>query len=245
MEKIISDFPEYKINDNGEVFSSYKYKTNIITTEWRQVKPVLDSSCGYYVVCLINSTTKLRRNKTIHRLLMEAFVPNLQNKAHVNHIDGNKLNNALVNLEWSTPQENSQHAVDNGLTTYEAVMKEVHQYTLSGVYIASFISDTEAHKHTNVAKQNISKTVLGHRSQAGGYQWSRVKTSSMLKYVGNPIPKNILVLHKWNNLTVEYKPSSPYVAKQLGLNSNSVSRYLTQDSRYETDDYIITRIYYT
>ncbi|MCT4321825.1 HNH endonuclease [Elizabethkingia anophelis] len=54
-------------------------------------------------------------NKCIHRILAECFIPNPENKACVNHIDGNKFNNNLINLEWATFAENTQHAFRTGL----------------------------------------------------------------------------------------------------------------------------------
>lgn len=54
----------------------------------------------------------------VHRLVAEAFIPNLQNKPEVNHIDGNRQNNHISNLEWVTSAENSLHASKIGLRVY-------------------------------------------------------------------------------------------------------------------------------
>ena len=171
-EQIIPDFPEYKINENGEVFSKYKYKTSIVTDDWRPVKQVLDKKVGYFLVTLVNAKTKVRKNQFIHRLLCQAFIPNPLNKPQVNHIDGNKQNNQLVNLEWATSKENSQHAVDLGLTTFTSCEKAIVQIDLStGCVIREFKSLQEAETITKVARQNISKVVRGLRNKAGNFGW--------------------------------------------------------------------------
>jgi hypothetical protein len=51
----------------------------------------------------------------IHRLVAQAFLPNQNQKDEVNHLDGNKSNNAVNNLEWTTANENTNHAIQIGL----------------------------------------------------------------------------------------------------------------------------------
>lgn len=138
----------------------------------KQVNNSKDPRNNYFIVTLVDSCGR-RCNKAVHRLMCETFLPNPENKAHVNHKDGNKLNNLFNNLEWATEQENSQHAVDIGLATYEHCSKEVHQYTADGNYLATYSSDREAAKVTGVQYQNISKVTRGLRNTAGGFLWSR------------------------------------------------------------------------
>jgi hypothetical protein len=56
-----------------------------------------------------------RKQKYYHRYLAQKFIPNPENKPEVNHIDGNKSNYDLSNLEWVTGKENRQHALETGL----------------------------------------------------------------------------------------------------------------------------------
>lgn len=177
MEKIIPEFPNYKINTSGQVFTRYCGKgLSVRLGEWRPLTQVVCSSTGYPLVTLCHEG--VRKNKRIHRLLMEAFVPNPHNKKHINHIDGIKTNISLDNLEWATPKENAQHASKTGLTEHAIAAQRVAvvQYTPDGLHvIAEHPSIHEAGRSTGVAWQNISKVVRGLRPRAGGFVWEYKK----------------------------------------------------------------------
>ena len=95
----------YQVSNLGRVKSFHKNNAKIITP-----KP---DNHGYLRVVLCKDFKK--KNRMVHVLVAQAFIPNPESKRQVNHIDGNKTNNHVSNLEWVTPAENIHHAFETGL----------------------------------------------------------------------------------------------------------------------------------
>lgn len=176
----IRGYTSYYICKETTEVLSIRERKNTKGIKPKILKPVQNStreSSKYYIITLVHEITKKRTNHFIHRLMGQTFLDNPNNLPMINHIDGNKHNNCLGNLEWCDAQHNNRHAVATGLSNSKHCEVEVHQYSLHGEWLAVFKSAAEAQKITGVAKTNISKVVLGLREQAGGYQWSYEKKS--------------------------------------------------------------------
>lgn len=106
---------------------------------------------------------------SIHRLIALTFIPNPNNYPDVNHIDGNKQNNSVENLEWCTCSENAKHAHKLGLAhTYKGENHINAKFTNSQViYIkqlyASGVSQQKIADRYNVAQTTIGRIIRGER----------------------------------------------------------------------------------
>lgn len=101
--KTIKGFPNYMINIWGQ----------IVTIRGKAIK--WGTNGMYPKVILYNKG--YRKDKYVHRLVAEHWIPNPENKEQVNHIDGDRLNNCKSNLEWVTPSENQKHSYAIGLNS--------------------------------------------------------------------------------------------------------------------------------
>ena len=93
----------------------------------RGIKSLRIDKGGYLTVWLCKCSAQ--KNYKAHRLVAIAFIPNPENKATVNHIDGNKQNNCVENLEWATHSENINHANRTGLRTVTDAQREAARMT--------------------------------------------------------------------------------------------------------------------
>src|SRR5258705_257618 len=101
----INDYENYKVSNFGNVI-------NISTDKILK----LSLKMGYYYVSMKKNSDKRDKNFRVHRLVALSFIPNDdKSKKFVNHINGNKLDNKVSNLEWMKPKDNVKHAYQNGL----------------------------------------------------------------------------------------------------------------------------------
>ena len=105
----------YKVSDLGNVKSLSRVVdyTRSVSVRPERILKKTTGKIGYEYVTF--SVNKIRITKKIHRLVAEAFLPNLDNKPQVNHINGIKTDNLLSNLEWNTAKENIKHCYKIGL----------------------------------------------------------------------------------------------------------------------------------
>ena len=106
----------------------------------------MESGYEYVHLCNGKNNTILKR---VHRIVAEAFIPNPDSCKQVNHIDGDKANNSVSNLEWCTSQQNNIHALQTGLRTGK---KKGKQIIINGI---TFNSVVEACKYYNTTRYKL------------------------------------------------------------------------------------------
>ncbi len=179
----IDGFVNYKVSRDGEVYSNW-------SKQWKLKIPVLTK--GYKRVQLV-AKNRTRKSFTIHRLVALAFIPNPENKPQVNHIDGNKTNNDISNLEWCTASENEIHShrilgkkLSGAVVTHQNKPgydsfdgKEVHQYSIDGQYVNSFGSTGEAARSVNGSQGTLYMAISGERKTHKNFRWSFSKQKKL------------------------------------------------------------------
>lgn len=147
---------KYMISNMGRFFSIRDDKLMTLTLNIR----------GYFKVSL----KKIYKNpQIVHRIIAKHFIPNPENKEQVNHINGIKTDNRVVNLEWNTAKENTQHAHKKGLVSKSKPPKrEIVELDLNGNIIREFKNITEVKKITGsnhtcilLCCRGLRKTVKG------------------------------------------------------------------------------------
>lgn len=161
---------DYMVSSFGNI-KSYKYGRETIRKHGKDRD-------GYSIVSL----WKNNKGKTfkVHRLVAEAFIPNPFGKPEVNHINGDKSDNRVENLEWCTRSENELHAYKNSLKEAQAKgkygsnnpkAKPIKQFDLKGNLIKVWGSSIEAANSLGVSRSNICQCLKGRQKTCRNYIW--------------------------------------------------------------------------
>lgn len=163
--KIIEGLENLGIFEDGTIFSF---------TSCKPLKHSIHSS-GYEYVQFVHNGKHC--HALVHRLLAKAFIPNPDNKPCINHIDGNKTNNSLENLEWCTYSENTEHAAKTlkRLTQYQKYNKK-RERPVQGIYpdghkTKIFSSIKEASDAIGATKSQLICTLKGRKKTCRGAVW--------------------------------------------------------------------------
>lgn len=161
--KTIKEMKTYEVSNYGRVRKK-------LLSGYRYLKPFKDKD-NYLRVCLCENNHRIYRN--IHRLVAIEFITNSNNKPTVNHIDGNKHNNHIDNLEWATIKEQNNHALKNKLRFMknDGCSKKVAQYDMNMNLIKIYPSANEAKRQTGFSQGHISEVCRGEKKHHKNYIW--------------------------------------------------------------------------
>lgn len=155
----------YKINSDGVVMGY----NNMILKPYKMPN-------GYLQVCLYKN--QKAEKKYIHRLVAEAFIENPLNLSEINHIDENKENNCVKNLEWCSHAHNMAHGSRKArqvetLQKNKKLLKAVDCFHKNGDLFCTFESIKIASQKTGANETSIALCCKGkpHYKTAGGYVW--------------------------------------------------------------------------
>lgn len=145
----------YAVSNRGRVMNLESGKV---------LKPQVNNN-GYERVCLVKN--KKRKKCYIHKLVANAFIENPNNLVQVNHIDENKRNNNVNNLNWMTASQN---------TIYSSHKRscKVNQLTLDGQFIKEWKSFNEIERETGFNKGSINMCCKGRKKKAYDFKWEYV-----------------------------------------------------------------------
>ena len=137
---------------------------------------------GYYHIRYKTIGDKYHENR-LHVIYARCFIPNPNNYRYVNHIDSNKLNNSLDNLEWCTNSQNVKHGWDSGNRTHKN-NTSVSAYDLKHNYIGTFKSIRECGKTLHIDRHRIARVLKGEiKKDCLGYLFEYAKSQETIENI--------------------------------------------------------------
>lgn len=203
----------YQVSNMGNVRAKHFYGKNLSTKD-NGIKnlTLVKSSTGYYVVSLKG------KQFHVHRLVAKEFIPNIENKPCIDHINTIKTDNRVENLRWVTQKENLKNEISEkrrldairvktkGKFGSEALRhKIVFQYSLSGEFIRQWNCMSDACREYNIDSGSMTRVCQKKESQAKGYIWrykkEKVQPVALRKKRIVQYDLNMNAIREWDNIT--------------------------------------------
>ena len=174
--KPIYGFEAYQVSNLGKVRSKDRYANSgigIRLYKGKLLKPGMDR-VGYIHVVL--SKDNKQKMFLVHRLVYEAFNGKIPEGMQVNHIDEDKSNNSIENLNVMTCKENVNWGTGNerrakSMINHKSLSKPIIQYSLNGDKLAEFEGTHDAARQLGINPGNINNALKGRIKTAGGFKW--------------------------------------------------------------------------
>lgn len=174
--KVIKGFEDYEVSSDGFIRSNRCKRSKIIRGHV--------GKGGYVMVALIAKDSTVKKYKSVHRIVAEAFIENPENKPCIDHINTIKTDNRVENLRWCTPKENARNPITMirmlkacQLTT-EQQKKMVYVYNENLEYQSGFTSTADAGRK-GYSQGNVTRCCGGALRRYLGLIWSYIPLTSM------------------------------------------------------------------
>lgn len=251
--KLIENYPNYVVSKNGDIVI-LPYKDKNKHNRKIRVKKTGSDLDGYEIVPLVNE--KGTKTFSVHRLVAQAFLPNPENKETVNHIDGDKTNNSVTNLEWATRGEQMSHAYDLGLKKSNNIMvtssnikncKPIKVYVKETNEIIYFLSARDCSRHFGYSDRWCDKLIGEMNGDTKKYLFEYVDIDE-IKNNTNKVTFTTLVklIEYWSIEKGLHKSNSAQQAlktlEEMGEVASALCRNNTDALRDGIGDVVVTLI---
>lgn len=165
----------YQISNYGRIKSLTRKRDGMKRIEKEHIINQFNDGNGYKQFSLFKNKKKI--SYKTHRILAQTFLPNPNNYPCVNHIDGNKQNNKISNLEWCTYKYNTKHAWDIGLCStkkFKHYTTQVAKLNENNKVLETYSSQKIASKLNNISYKALNMCLRGKSKTSGGYKWKYV-----------------------------------------------------------------------
>lgn len=226
--KTYPEFPFIEVSQFGDVRTKDRY-VKCKDGSKRLIKGRIlkqhDNGHGYMQVEFsINNKTV---NLYVHRIVAICFIPNPNNYPVVNHIDNDRTNNAVSNLEWCTKEYNEAYKKNFGTSQVEVSGRPVFAVNLETLEILWFESESEAARQLGVSVGSVNSVLQGKRIQIGGYWFTEDKNEitkeklqeikSNMHFLGSVIAINL------SDFKVLHFRSQSETSCQLGIDNSKIN----------------------